>query len=113
MKHCKEPCAECPWKRKTPTHKFPAEAFRRLAYSAYDMSLQVFTCHMSSEATPAVCAGFLLQCEHNLSIRLAQLKGDLDVERIRADAPLFSNFKEMAVANGVDPNDPCLKPCRD
>jgi hypothetical protein len=107
----KQPCAECPWRREN-AGSFPAEAFRHSANTAFDMATKTFACHMSGAEKPAVCAGFLLRnATHNLSVRLGLSRG-LFVGVKPAGAKLFNSYREMAVANGVDPSDPALARCR-
>lgn len=108
----RKPCDDCPW-RVDATGVFPAEAFRHSAATAYDMSDRVFSCHSSGAEKPAVCAGFLLRgADHNLSVRLAQIRGQqFDVGD--GGCELHENYRAMAVANGVDPDDPVLAQCRD
>lgn len=106
-----EPCRKCPW-RVDAVGEFPSEAFRVSAKTSYDMSTAVFSCHDSGSAKPAICAGFLLRgADHNLSIRLAHLRGDLPEVRDGGHA-LHENYRAMAVANGVEPDDPSLEGCR-
>jgi len=102
-------CSDCPWRRDA-VGIFPTEAFRHSAHTAHDMATHKFGCHQSGTHKPATCAGFLLQgADHNLSVRLARMRGEmLDVER--PDTALFDGYAEMAVANGVDPDDPALAP---
>lgn len=114
-KHChrKKPCKDCPW-RKDSAGVFPAEAFKVSAKTAYDMSDSTFACHSSGIDKPATCAGFLLNgAHHNLSIRLAYMRGKLTNDFHDNGHELFQNYREMAVANGVDADDPVLAPCRD
>lgn len=111
---CKRPCAECPWRREN-DGSFPAEAFRVSAPTAYDLADSTFACHMSGSDYPATCAGALLSTggEHNLSVRrriMEELFSWDDVEAAGAD--LHPNYRSMAEANGVDPDDPVLGPCR-
>lgn len=91
----REPCPGCPW-RVDQTGSFPAEAFRHSAGTAYDMATHTFACHESGVAKPAVCAGFLLRgAEHNLSIRLRQMRGEcLDVSDGGHD--LHESYRAMA-----------------
>lgn len=71
----RKPCADCPW-RKDATGKFPPEAFRHSANTAYDMSDHIFGCHRSGTGKPATCAGFLLRgANHNLAVRLGYPSG--------------------------------------
>ncbi len=109
----RKPCSDCPW-RKDATGKFPAEAFRHSASTAYDMSERVFSCHQSGSDKPSICAGFLLRgADHNLSVRLKRIKGDIDAEQISDDGrELYEDYRAMAEGNGVDPDDPALQPCR-
>lgn len=107
------PCAECPW-REDATGEFPAEAFLHSASTAYDMATNVFACHDSGSRRPAVCAGFLLRgSDHNLAVRLSALRGSPMTDVSDAGHALHANYRAMAIANGVDPDDPILKPCRD
>lgn len=107
----KKPCADCPW-RKDATGVFPPEAFRHSANTAQDMSQHKFGCHQSGSKKTATCAGFLLKgADHNLAVRMARMRGlMLDVDDSGLD--LFDNYKDMAVANGVDEDDPALSKCR-
>jgi hypothetical protein len=106
-------CAECPW-RLDQTGKFPPEAFRRSADTAYDQSMHQFACHRSGSAKPATCAGFLLRgATHNIGFRLAVITGKIDPDDLRETVPLHPSYRAMAEANGVPPDDPALERCRD
>lgn len=108
----REPCQECPWRIDSPVGAFPAEAYRISANTAYDMSGHTFACHMSGTAKPAICAGFLLRgADHNLAVRLAYMRGDIAGD-VQSSVPLYDSYRAMAEANGVDPADPALVPCR-
>lgn len=108
----KKPCSDCPW-RKDAVGVFPAEAFRHSASTAYDMSQRKFACHQSGIEKPATCAGFLLRgAEHNLSVRLAKMDGDIADDVSEAGVELHEDYRAMAIANGVDPDDDSLKDCR-
>ena len=108
----RKPCATCPW-RVDATGTFPAEAFRHSAGTAYDMSTHTFACHESGTAKPAVCAGFLLRAHHNMAVRLGAINGKYALDEIEeGDAALFEDYRAMAIANGVDPDDPAIQPCR-
>jgi hypothetical protein len=108
------PCAECPWRRDVPAGRFPAEAFRISAHSAWDAAMSLFACHMS-KVRIFTCAGFLLSegAAHNILMRLAQAQGFLDMRAVSSPFPLFSTYREMAIANGVDPEDSALRHCLD
>ncbi len=109
--HCKRPCADCPW-RTDATHVFPAEAFRHSASTAYDMAENTFSCHQAGTERPKICAGFLLRgADHNMSVRLAYMRGEIG-EVQDAGLELHDGYRQMAVANGVDPDDEVLRPCR-
>ncbi|MBZ9751788.1 DUF6283 family protein [Deinococcus sp. HMF7604] len=109
--HRPSPCRTCPW-RVDATGEFPAEAFRHSAPTAYDMSDRVFACHVAGAARPRPCAGFLLRgADHNLAARLMHLRGDVGPLSDGGHA-LHDSYRAMAVANGVDPDDPVLVPCR-
>ena len=109
----KKPCATCPWRRDATPGRFPAEAFRRLAPSAWDMNPMLFQCHDTGNDDPVVCAGFLERgAAHNLTIRLAYGRGEIEPRDRSGDEDLHQNYRAMAVANGVDPDDEALAPCR-
>ncbi len=110
----KVPCGGCPWVREN-VGEFPAQAFVHSANTAYDMATKQFACHESGVRKPQTCAGFLLRgASHNLSVRLKAMKGALDLSNVKEDGRrLFDSYREMAVANGVAPDDPALVHCRD
>ncbi len=109
----REPCSECPWKVDN-DGSFPPEAFRVSANTAYDMSKHKFGCHMSGTEKPATCAGFLLKgANHNLSVRMLRMTGAIQDDIIQGNAVLHQSYRAMAIANGVDPDDPSLSGCRD
>lgn len=109
----REPCPECPWRKDAPIGAFPAEAFRISADTAYDQAQRAFACHMSGSDRAATCAGFLLRgAEHNIGVRIRYACGDIEPDSITSDVELYDNYRDMAVANGVAPDDPKLGPCR-
>lgn len=109
----RKPCSDCPW-RVDAAGEFPAEAFKHSAPTAYDMSDRVFACHQSGKDRPAICAGFLLRgSAHNLSVRMGLISGRFKDDVADGDVELHPSYRAMAVANGVDPLDPVLVPCRD
>lgn len=109
----RRPCSDCPW-RKDATGSFPAEAFRHSAGTAYDMATHTFACHQSGVQKPAVCAGFLLRGGyHNLTVRLGMIKGHYSDDVSDGGHALHENYRAMAIANGVETDDPALLPCRD
>lgn len=109
----REPCPGCPWKVEN-TGNFPASAFAHSARTAYDMAQNVFGCHESGKDKPATCAGFLLNgSHHNLAVRISLSAGTIKQDVSDGGAELHANYRAMAIANGVDPDDPVLAPCRD
>jgi len=108
--HRKQPCAECPWRMDVPPGVFPAEAFRTSAPTAYDGAISTFGCHMSKHVAISTCAGFLLRhSENNIGIRLARGRDRYeDGKVVDGGAPVYPSYREMAVANGVSPDDPSL-----
>ena len=111
--YCKRPCSDCPW-RVDATGVFPAEAFRHSANTAYDMAEKAFACHQSGVKRARVCAGFLLRgAEHNLAVRLRRMRGEIRDDVRDGGHALHASYREMAIANGVDPADPVLEPCRE
>lgn len=110
----RRPCAECPWRPDVPTGRFSQESFRRLAGTSYDVARTVFACHMSAEGKPMMCAGFLARgAGHNLTVRLAYARGDLQFLDRAEGVELYSSYRAMAVANGLDADDPALAPSRE
>ena len=109
-RYMKKPCRDCPW-RKDAVGIFPAEAFRVSAHTSYDMAKHTFGCHNSGTEKSKTCAGFLLRgASHSLAVRLGQLNGRIVMEEIDSNGlALFPDYKAMAVANGVSPDDECLK----
>ena len=108
----RRPCSDCPW-RKDAVGVFPAEAFRHSARTAYDMSQHTFACHQAGIGKPTLCAGFLLRgADHNLSVRLARMRGEIGNDVEAAGVELHEGYVEMAVANGVGAGEAVLKDCR-
>ena len=110
--YCKKPCNDCPW-RVDATGVFPAEAFRHSAATAYDMATHTFACHQAGTQRPRICAGFLLRgAEHNLAVRLGRMRGSIAGNISDGGHALHTDYRAMAIANGVDADDPVLEPCR-
>lgn len=109
----REPCGGCPW-RVDQTGQFPAGAFRESARTAYNMAESVFSCHESGTEKPATCAGFLMRgADHNIAVRMKYISGKWDFDAISDGGhELHASYRAMAEANGVDPADPVLEPCR-
>lgn len=109
----RKPCKSCPW-RVDAVGEFPAEAFRHSAQTAYDMARETFACHETGTKKPATCAGFLLRgADHNLSVRLGYMSDRYKGDVSDGGHELHENYRAMAIANGVSPDDPILAPCRD
>jgi len=110
----RQPCGGCPW-RVDQTGSFPAEAFRISAPTAYDLSDRMFGCHESGTSTPATSAGFLLRgANHNTAVRMRVSLGEFDLTSISDGGhELHDSYRDMAEANGVDPDDHVLRACRD
>lgn len=109
----RQPCGGCPW-RIDQTGSFPAEAFAHSAETAYDMSSHMFGCHESGADRPVTCAGFLLRgAGNNMAWRLAVISGRIDMGQVSDGGhELHDSYRAMAVANGLDPDDPSLGRCR-
>lgn len=109
----RSPCGGCPW-RVDRTGSFPAGAFVVSAPTAYDQADRAFGCHESGTERPVTCAGFLLRgAEHNLAVRMRAASGQLDLDSISDGGhELHDGYVSMAVANGVDADDPALRRCR-
>lgn len=105
----REPCSGCPW-RVDQTGQFSANAFRVSAHTAYDGDFELFGCHESGPVKPATCAGFLMRNSiNNIGARLNGIDGG---PGCHSDVALHRSYREMAIANGVDPADPVLMRCR-
>lgn len=105
------PCPECPWLADAEPGKFTTERYRSLASSARQELGCVFACHMSSDASPIACAGYLAVVGPvSLQVRLMAAQGLVDVSAVAvpADVALYPSYRALAVANGVAPDDPCL-----
>ncbi|MFI6803287.1 DUF6283 family protein [Streptosporangium canum] len=77
--------------------------------AAYDLAVATFGCHSCDQENPLLCAGFLLvAAADNLTIRMS----GRDYSDVHSDVELFDSYRQMAIANGVDPDDPVLAPCR-
>jgi hypothetical protein len=109
----RSPCGGCPWITDN-DGTFPAGAFKETASTAYDMSEKQFSCHESGTKKPATCAGFLLRgADNNMGARLNYISGKYDFNAIHDGGhDLHDSYRSMAEANGVDPHDPVLAPCR-
>ena len=44
---------------------------------------------------------------------MAASRGVLNPAEISSPYPLYETYREMAIANGVSPDEPALVPCRD
>lgn len=111
----KKPCPTCPWRKDAEKGRFPADAFRSSASTAYDASLTTFSCHEAGREKIATCAGFVLaNSAHNMALRIDHIKGRYDPGKVKnpEGVELFSDYREMAIANGVNPEDPRIAPCR-
>ena len=93
-----------------PVGAFPPEVFRLSASTTYNLAENEFGCHACKRDEPKTCTGFLLLgAAHNVTVRMY----GPDIAEVSSTHPLYDNYREMAVANGVDPDDPVLVPCRD
>lgn len=110
----RKPCSDCPWRRDAKIGAFPAEAYRHSAPTSYDQGMSTFACHQAGKDKPQTCAGFLLRnAEHSLQVRLDMMMGRYDPSLVSDDGiALYDSYREMAVANGVPPDDPIIAPCR-
>ena len=112
--HATEPCPRCPWRKDAPIGAFPPEVFTASARTNYDMAQHTFGCHGSKRCDPLTCAGFLLVgAGNNRAVRVALIRGTIDLAKVGSPVELYSSYREMAIANGVDPDDPALERCRD
>lgn len=103
-------CTECPFRRDVAPGRFKPARFIALADTARPGGLpSIFACHKSPFGSEMACAGFLLTCGHDSNrVRLAMSSGRLNMADIKSDAPLYSTYREMAVANRVRADHPAL-----
>lgn len=115
MRTMAKPCANCPWRLDAPVGEFEVERYRALARSAEDMSPVVFQCHKTADGTDVACAGFLASgARHNQAVRMAMILGEIDPRHdFSGGEALHPNYRSMAIAQGVDRDDPALAGCRD
>lgn len=112
--HQETPCKRCPWRRDAPVGAFPPDVFRSSARTAYDQATHRFGCHASQNGKPLTCAGFLLRgAAHNIAVRMDLSRHGIDYSGVHSPVELYDSYREMAIANGVDPDDPALARCRD
>lgn len=106
-------CLGCPWRVEN-DGSFPAGAFVASAETAYDASFHAFACHETGAEKSSICAGFLLRnSRNNVAVRMAMSRGDFDPSKlVEPPEELHASYREMAEANGVDPDDPALEECR-
>lgn len=116
----RRPCEDCPW-RKDAVGKFPPEAFRLSANTgtrsehlmvAKDNWHHTFGCHQTGPDKPVTCAGYIIKGYDAIGWRVAVSRRKFDPDKVRTNVPLFEGYYEMAVANGVPPDDPTLEVCR-
>jgi hypothetical protein len=106
-------CATCPWRKDAEVGRFPAQAYRESAPTCYDAAMSTFACHESGKESPQTCAGFLLaNSDNNIGVRIGEFKGTVDRSKVKPSVPLYDSYRDMAIANGVEPDDPVIAPCR-
>lgn len=101
----KAPCAECPWRRDTPSGQFSAERYEALRGTTGRPGNEVgfhaplFACHKSTEADALPCAGWLAAVGvESLKVRLLVISGDIPASALRPgdDWPeLFDSYDAM------------------
>ncbi|MFD7663454.1 DUF6283 family protein, partial [Streptomyces sp. NPDC059788] len=106
------PCSgaePCPWRRDAPPGQFPAEAYRHSAATSRPGTDRHFGCHSGRPGQPQMCAGWLLRgAEHHAGVQQQLADGALARPVLPAGMELYDSYADMAVANGVDRDDPAL-----
>ncbi len=93
-------CSECPFLRSSRVGRFSVERFAEQAVTAQQGMNPVFACHKSPDGREQACAGYLLVGGmENWTVRLAEIRGRLDMTEISASGPLYDSYFEMMAAN--------------
>lgn len=68
--------------------------------------MALMLCHKSRivEGVEVPCAGYVIVvgCE-SIGLRIASFRGDVNPDEYVSDTPLYKTFREMMLANGVNP----------
>lgn len=100
----RQTCNECPWRKDVEPGRFPPERFYTLARTARQgWGNPIFACHKTIEGKDQACVGFLLvEGWNNFSVRWALAQRWFDPRDLKAAAPLYESYAEMAKVNGVE-----------
>lgn len=122
LRHPGRPCSNCPWRLDAPPGEFPACRYESLTATAgrpgkeVGFSAPIFACHRSRDGEEFACAGWLATVGYDhLGMRLAVAMGRLEPAAFEPGPdwpPLYATYADLAVANGVDPDDEVLRRCR-
>mgnify|MGYP001332511143 FL=1 len=97
-------CSECPYRKDVPVGRFPPERFLALAVTVKQGFGPIFACHKTTEGKDNACAGYLLtEGTENFNVRIAVIRGAVDLKKVKSEYPLYESYAAMAIANGVDP----------
>lgn len=90
------------------TGSFRALGQHRIRHGAKHLCVPPVWCSKAGHLRRILLRG----ADHNLSVRLGYLKGVIDHDVKDGGLALHDGYREMAIANGVDPDHPALKQCR-
>ena len=74
------PCPSCPWRVSTRTKQIPGGGLdhdrMRAAMADNPFTAKVMACHLSTDANPAACAGFMVRVGFDsIAVRFAAMQG--------------------------------------
>ena len=102
----RKPCDNCPWRKDAPPGHWDPAHFRDIWRNCQDDGHALMLCHKSkpAEKIEIPCAGAVVVLGFkSIGIRIAALRGKLDVDAYASDVPLFPTFLAMLRANGIRP----------
>lgn len=74
---------------------------------------KLYRCRYGFNGGEQICLFVGYQADGEQIVRLGYMSGRLKDDVSDGGHALHENYKAMAEANGVDPSDPVLAPCRD
>ena len=94
----RRPCQSCPWRKSTKTQDIPGGGMDHIrSQGIQGNGLTVMACHLSTDADPFACAGFIVQVGFDsIGIRLLANMGALKPDDFESGgAELHGSVTEM------------------